>query len=142
MRECSEDNCTYPVFSKGKCKYHMQRKPLRKSSALVSKKAPSDNRMRDFFLSVWNSRPHRSEISNTPIFGEILSTYFHHIIEKSDIMYGELGKFDAENIIIITPQEHDDIHRDMYLYEEVNKRREKLLEKYEKTNNVKNINSM
>ena len=132
MRECSEDNCTYPVFSKGKCKYHMQRKPLRKSSALVSKKAPSDNRMRDFFLSVWNECPHRSGISNTPIFGEPLSTYFHHIIEKADIMYGKLGKFDAENIIIITPEEHEFLHRDMYKYEEVNRRREILLDKYEK----------
>jgi len=134
MKECSEDTCTYPVFSKGKCKYHMERKPL-KRTAFVSKRitSPSDTRMRDFFLSVWNECPHRSEISGTAIFGEPLSTYFHHIIEKADIMYGKLGKFDKENIIVITPEEHEFLHRDMYKYEEVNRRREILIKKYEKT---------
>ena len=137
MKECNVKNCAYPVFSKGRCKFHMERKPLnRGTKQLVSKRkeSPSTN-MRDFFLFIWNKRPHKSEVSNIPIHGQPLSTMFHHLVEKSDILYGELAKFDEENIIILLPEEHETIHKDMYLYEEVNKRREKLIEKYEKEKN-------
>jgi len=133
MKECNEEGCSYPVFSKGKCKYHMKRKPLKRGNIkLVSKrKTPSIN-MREFFLSIWNKRPHKSEVTGKLLHGEPLSTYFHHVIEKSDILYGELGKFDENNIILLSGEEHELVHKDMYLYEEVNKRREKLLRKYEK----------
>ena len=132
MRECNYEGCTYPVFSKGKCKYHMERKPLnRGTKKLVSKKKKEYSpNMGNFFLSIWNKRPHKSEVSNIALHGEPLSIYFHHILEKSDILYGELAKFDESNIILLSGEEHEQIHKDMYLYEEVNKRREKLLEKY------------
>jgi len=91
--------------------------------------------MGNFFLSIWNKRPHKSEVSNIALHGEPLSIYFHHIVEKYDILYGELAKFDENNIILLSGEEHEQIHKDMYLYEEVNKRREKLLEKYEKERN-------
>jgi len=132
MKQCNTEGCSYPVFSKGKCKFHMERKPLKKGKFIAKKRtSPSPNRMREFFLSIWSIRPHRSEISGLPLYGEPLSTYFHHIVEKSNPLYGRMGIFDAENIIIITAEEHEIIHNDMYRYEEVNKRREKLLEKYE-----------
>lgn len=134
MKQCTEDNCTYPVFSKGKCKYHMERKPLNRGTKRLSSgrktESPPDNKMGEFFFSIWNKRYHRSEVSNTSLGSEPLSTMFHHIIEKSDILYGELGKFDEENIILILPQEHESVHKDIYLYDEINKRRERLLEKY------------
>jgi len=137
MRECNYDGCTFPIFSGGFCKYHMERKPLNKGTKqLMSKrKESSSNKMGEFFLSIWDKRPHKSEISNITLHGEPLSTYFHHLIEKSDILYGELAKFDESNIILLSGEEHELVHKDMYRYEEVNKRRKKLLEKYEKERN-------
>lgn len=132
MKECSEINCHYPVFSKGKCRFHMEKKPLRKSQLVYKRKAPSSNdEMREFFLSIWRKRPHYSEISGQSLGNEPLSTYFHHIIEKSDRLYGELGKFDAENIVLLTAEEHEIIHKGMYRYEKINQRRKYLLTKYE-----------
>lgn len=52
----------------------------------------------------------------------------HHIIPKSKY---PIGKYDEENIIILTFEEHGKVEQDMYFYEEVNKRREQLKEKYE-----------
>lgn len=112
----------------------MERKPLKKGKFVYNKKeSPTlNNEMWGFFLSIWAKRSHRSEISRDSIYGEPLSSYFHHIILKSDILYGELGKFDEENVILLSLEEHEAVHRDMYKYEEINKRREKLIEKYEK----------
>ena len=53
--------------------------------------------------------------------------YFHHILPKSK--YPE-AKYDEENIILLTPQEHSSVESDMYKYEEVNRRRELLKIKY------------
>ena len=132
MRECNYDGCTFPIFSGGFCKYHMERKPLNKGTKqLMSKrKESSSNKMGEFFLSIWDKRPHKSEVSGRLLHGEILSTMFHHIVEKSDILYGELAKYDEEDIIILHPEEHEMVHHDIFYYPEINKRREKLLEKY------------
>ena len=41
--------------------------------------------------------------------------------------------YDKENIILLTADEHSIVHLDMYKYEEINKRRELLLIKYNKS---------
>lgn len=84
-------------------------------------------KMNEFFLSIWEKRPHKSEISGKKIYGEILSIYFHHILPKDKHSY---AKYDLENIIILTFEEHDKVEMDMYFYPEINKRREKLIDKY------------
>jgi hypothetical protein len=83
--------------------------------------------MNEFFLSIWKKRDHKSEISGKKIYGEPLSTYFHHLLSKKK--YPEAA-YDEENIIILTFEEHDKVEMDMYFYEEINKRREKLKIKY------------
>ena len=137
MKQCNVENCSYPVFSKGKCKFHMDKKPIKKrSTPLLSKrKTPSPNRMREFFLSIWRKRPHRSEISGQPLGKEPLSTYFHHIIEKSHILYGKQAIYDEENIILLTAEEHETVHKDIYKYSLINKKRKGLIERYEKSRN-------
>lgn len=122
-----------------KCK---SRKPLPSSgrgltsrmSSLPSKKldkSPSKFlEMRQFFLSIWKKKPHRSEISGTYLGKEAMSTYFHHILAKEK--YPE-ACLDEENIILLTLEEHSNVENDMYRYEEVNKRRNHLLAKYERT---------
>jgi hypothetical protein len=59
---------------------------------------------------------------------EPLTVFFHHILSKEK--YPQAA-FDEENIIFLTLQEHDQVEMDMYRYEEVNTRREKLLIKYD-----------
>jgi len=122
------------------CFQHKPKKPLssgkgfssRKSSLLPQKldKSPSKFlEMREFFLSIWKKKPHRSEISDTYLGKEPMSTYFHHILPKEK--YPE-ACLDEENIILLTLEEHSNVENDMYRYEEVNERRNHLLKKYER----------
>ena len=84
-------------------------------------------KMRNFFLSIWKKRPHRSEVSGEYLGSEPMSTYFHHILPKNK--YPE-SCLDEENIVLLSLEEHSNVENDMYKYEEVNKRREQLKLKY------------
>ena len=83
--------------------------------------------MREFFLSYWKKMPHYSEISGKYLGSEAMSTYFHHILPKEK--YPE-ASLDEENIILLTLDEHTNVESDIYKYEEVNRRREQLKQKY------------
>lgn len=83
--------------------------------------------MQEFFLQIWKKKLHYSEVSMDYLGREPLSVFFHHILPKSK--YPEAA-LDEENIILLTLNEHDQVEMDMYKYEEVNKRREKLKQKY------------
>lgn len=120
------------------CFIHKARKPLpsgrgltsKKSSLLSKKLDKSPNKfleMRQFFLHIWNKRPHRSEVSDTYLGNEAMSTYFHHILPKEK--YPE-ACLDEENIILLTLEEHSNVENDMYRYDEINRRRNSLNEKY------------
>jgi hypothetical protein len=114
------------------CFQHKPRKPLtaNKGFNAVKKEPPTRQtlEMQEFFLHIWKKRPHKSEISGTYLGSEALSTYFHHILPKSK--YPE-ACLDEENIILLTWEEHDQVETDPTRYEEVNKRREQLKQKYE-----------
>jgi len=85
------------------------------------------NPMWEFFLQIWNKRAHVSEVSGERLPSPPTSLYFHHILLKSK---HPQAKFASENIILLTPEEHQRVHYDMYSFEEVNNRRESLLKKY------------
>ena len=85
--------------------------------------------MRTFFMSVWNTRPHVSEVSPTFLGHEPLSVFFHHILPKSDPKYKHL-RYDEENIILLTLEEHESVELNMYKYDEINRRRDYLLRKH------------
>lgn len=115
------------------CFHHKPRKPLASNKGFkvkVPEKHPITeiNPMKDMFLRIWKKRLHLSEISGLPLVGEALSTYFHHILPKSK--YPE-ACLDEENIILLTWEEHDQVEMDPTRYEEINKRREQLKQKYE-----------
>jgi hypothetical protein len=93
----------------------------------VEKRRVGAEKMRDFFLQIWNQKPHKSEVSSTYLGKEAKSIFFHHILPKAK--YKE-AMFDPENIILLTWEEHDKVERDTYYFEEVNVRREKLKSKY------------
>lgn len=117
------------------CFQHKPRKALKASKGLtfyVPKEVKSDYeelvKMQTFFMSIWKIKPHKSEISGVSLGSEAMSTYFHHILPKGK--HPEAA-YDQENIIIMTLEEHTNVENDMYKYEEVNKRREQLKQKYE-----------
>ena len=120
------------------CFQHKPRKPLSSDKGLTSRKSSIVSKkldkspskfleMRQFFLSIWKKKPHKSEVSGIYLGKEPSSLYFHHILPKSK--YPEFRNLE-ENIIILTPDEHANVEADMYKYEEINKRRDYLLKKY------------
>lgn len=136
-KKCSHDGCNNPVWANGKCKNHTPRKSIksqrdyvfitdRKGKKAIAK-AIGAKLMHEFFMEIWKKRPHKSEVSGTRLGNEALSTYFHHILPKH--RYPEAA-YDEENIIIMTPDEHNNVENDKFRYEEVNTRREGLLKKY------------
>jgi len=115
------------------CFSHKPRKPLAQSkfnkSGFSAVNAQEINEMRDFFLLIWNKRPHHSQISMDYLGREPMSTFFHHILPKEK--YPE-ARLDEENIILLTLDEHTTVESDMYKYPEINNRRELLKIKYER----------
>lgn len=110
------------------CFRHKPRKGFKTSSFLQTKlKKAGIDLMRNFFLEIWRNRAHVSEVSPTFLGNEPLSVFFHHILSKGK--YPQ-AMYDKENIILMTLDEHSNVESNMYKYEEVNKRREKLHIKY------------
>ena len=84
--------------------------------------------LQEIFLQIWSKKHHYSEESGEYLGKEPLSIFFHHILPKEK--YPQ-ARFDEENIILLTLDEHSNVENNMYRYEEVNKRRELLKQKYE-----------
>ncbi len=130
-QKCKTCNCS---SESEYCFRHKPRKPMSKMSSLLHKKLDKSEEVNrnisdrnEFFLQIWKKRPHKSEISGEFLGNEPLTVFFHHILPKEKYPQGAL---DEENIILLTLQEHDQVEMDMYRYEEINTRREKLLTKY------------
>ena len=58
---------------------------------------------REFFWEIWNERPHVSEVSGMRLGPEPLAHYFSHVLPKSTY---PKGKFDKDNILLMTFTEH------------------------------------
>lgn len=130
--KCKIEGCNNPVWGNELCANHKPRKVLAKTNKLskLAKFTSFDNsisEMREFFICIWNKRPHHSQVSMDYLGKEPLSVFFHHILSKEK--YPE-AMFDEENIILLTLDEHSNVENDMYKYSEVNKRRELLKIKY------------
>lgn len=113
------------------CFRHKPRKPMSSKWSKKLDNSPEDvDEMREFFMKIWRKRPHHSQVSLDYLGKEPLSVFFHHILPKNK--YPD-AKFDEENIILLTLEEHDQVESDIYRYQIVNIKREKLLEKYERS---------
>lgn len=55
-------------------------------------------------MEIWKERPHVSEVSGTPLYGEPLSIYFDHLLEKET--YPQY-RYEKWNIALVTWEEHD-----------------------------------
>lgn len=127
--------CGANVLEGNLCWKHKNKSPLKRSK--IPSKSPvskvnvtKNTQMKDFFLEIWNSRPHVSEISGERIYGDFSSIYMHHILLKSK--YPE-AMYDSENIAILAASEHQTVHIIPDKYEEINRRKKLLLIKYNKS---------
>lgn len=108
-------------------------KKIAKYSAKGLEKRKEDvektKRLHSWFNLLWSQEPHYSEISGKFLGSENSSMYWHHIFSKSQFPEYE---FDRNNLIRISGDEHATVETNPYFYEEVNKRREILKQKYNK----------
>jgi hypothetical protein len=100
-----------------------------KKRSISVEKADARRTMLLLFEKLWIWRGNKSEVSGTPIYGEMSSANFHHILPKSK--YPE-ATLDEKNIIILTLDEHANVENDMYRYAKIDRIRVKLIKKYEK----------
>ena len=107
------------------CFKHKPRKGF--SKTIKGGNVKDNNDMWMFFLIIWKKRKHISEVSGEKLGKEPLSTFFHHILSKEK--YPQ-AKYDEDNIILLTFEEHENVELDIFKYEEINKRRSLLKIKY------------
>lgn len=105
----------------------MRIKRKKKSQEQIDKEKEESNKMKQFFLEIWKERPHYSELSNKWLGKEPLTIFFHHILKSRK--YPQ-AKYDKECVILVTFEEHQQAEMDENRYEEINKRREYLKQKY------------
>ena len=105
----------------------MIRKYSKKGLERKKLKTENTKKLHSWFLILWGKKPHYSEISSKWLGNEPNTMFFHHILPKS--RYKE-AEFDEENIIFLTPDEHSNVEANPTKFEIINKRREKLKEKY------------
>lgn len=58
---------------------------------------------REFFLDIWEKRPHVSEVSGNPLGHEPMTVFFSHVLSKGA---EPAAKFDPMNIMLMTFEEH------------------------------------
>lgn len=138
MKVCKIEGCCSPVFSKGMCKFHVPKKRIKSSphslrTSTIKYKPKVDKYTKEerealtaLYKRIWAKRSHVSEISEEKLYTP-LRTMFHHILSKHK--YEELI-LKEDNVILITPQEHANVELNPTRYEEINRRRELLLNKY------------
>jgi len=118
MKTCSVTGCNNPVWGKGVCKNHSFKSLLKKSPT----KKDNDQR-NNFFMEIWNERPHMCEHCGKSLGQDPRSYMFDHILEKST---HQSLSFEKDNIWLVCLECHD------------NKTRGILTDKYkEKINFVK-----
>lgn len=125
------------------CFIHKPKKPLSSGKGLTRKmliktyikpknevNVAYNQQMKEFFELCWKNKPHYSEVSGKFLGNKCSSLYQHHILPKSKYLE---ACFDQENIVFLTPDEHASVELDMYKYEYINKKREQLKLKYERS---------
>jgi len=137
-KTCLVDECNFSPFSKGYCYFHSQKKPLKKSYKPISKLSEKGKiakekkkeytlKQWDLFLEIWNERPHVCYETCKPIYGEPLSIYFHHCLEKNPYPEFALEKW---NIVIVTGDTHSQVHSNIDKTPKIKQLTQELKEKY------------
>lgn len=81
----------------------LSRKPIKakkKSQETILKEKEDRDRMKELFERHWESKPKVCESCNSPIYGENLSIYSHHCLEKGLKRYDHL-KYELTNLMLL-----------------------------------------
>ena len=104
MKICEIEGCNNPVFSKGRCKFHQIRSPIKKKSFIKKKirvNVEKNQQMKDFFLEIWRERyPHNCVICNKFLGNEPKTYMFDHCLEKGVEKYKHLA-YSKDNIFYL-----------------------------------------
>lgn len=125
---CEIKDCENPVWSKKLCRFHFQKQnPPKKISYKSAKQKVKDiekkertKKLHEWFLEIWDERKEKDEFgyfvrcfeTNKKMYEQYYkynTSVYHHVLLKSK--YREF-EFNRENIVIILPEIHSQIHVD------------------------------
>jgi hypothetical protein len=113
------------------CWKHKFNKSLHKKKSFKFEKQEIDiesiNQMHDFFFSIWKKKKHVSDLNGEILISPICSAYYHHILPRRKFPE---AKFDEENIVQLSINQHANVELNPYRYEQINNQRNYLLKKY------------
>jgi len=137
-KTCSIEGCNYPVWSKGLCKSHAPKKPLKKSFKLINKiterqkeknviKKELTIQQFEMFREIYKEHPtKRCYECNCKVDGAS-SVQFHHILFKSAYPQYRLEKW---NIVLLCETHHNQVHTDVTKTPKVNALTKEIKEKH------------
>ena len=79
-----------------------------------------------FFLEIWNERTHICFETGEPIYGEPLTLYFHHVLEKA---IHKKYRYKKWNIVLVSHMTHSKCHNNIDFAPKVKAYRDKLIKK-------------
>jgi len=127
-KTCSIEGCNYPCWSKGLCKSHAPKKPLKKSFKPINKiterqkeknviKKELTIQQFEMFREIYKEHPtKRCYECNCKVDGAS-SVQFHHILFKSTYPQYRLEKW---NIVLLCETHHNQVHTDITKTPKVN----------------------
>lgn len=95
-KKCEKEYCF-----QHKPKQALRKVALNKKVPLEEAKQATQERIQkdyNFYLGIWNKRPHRCQVCDTPLGSELRSYMFDHLIEKST--HPEL-RYEEDNLIVV-----------------------------------------
>jgi hypothetical protein len=126
-KQCSYKGCSYSQFGGGYCRNHqsqrtdkkrkfLNRTPIRKRSKKMTKslgeQKSKQKRDWEFYLDIWDERPHFCFETDQYLGDEPLTVYFHHVLEKGTRRYAKY-RHCKWNIVLISWPVHDQVGMDI-----------------------------
>lgn len=137
-------NCKHPTC-KGKCRRikapkkkpnQLKRTVIKKVSTKQGKKNRQKSKLtkkdRTFFQEIWEEREHIDFETDQPIFGEVASLYFHHVLPKRPKHLGGYPEFRYKkwNIVLVSWETHTKTENNIDLTPKIKAYRDYLLKTY------------
>lgn len=136
MKECKHPTCSGDHCRRKKVKtkkiYTLKRTPIRKRSKKKQQSLGEQVLIQQkdwlFFLGIWDERDHIDYETGEPIFGEPLTIYFHHVLDKAIPKYKKY-RYCKWNIVLVSHMTHSKCHNNIDFAPKVKAYRDKLIKK-------------
>lgn len=104
-KQCKEEGCEFPAWSKGKCRIHMEAKPPKlKSTRYIKQSGYDKEKMFALYDLHWDTHPDKKcESCGKQLYGENLTLYHDHLLEKS--VYPQYA-YDLDNLFLCCSKCH------------------------------------